>query len=705
MSRLEFRVAVDTPRPRAAVAMVALASATLAITGQIHTWALGVALLALGWAAARGLRPAPWQRERWLLNGALAACLAAALVVGWLGEARIVALAHFALLAQALQLVDARPRRTEFLLVALAVFQVTLAANLTDSVFFPPLLVAFTVAAVWTLVVHTLRAEALEAGDPDAARRALSRGLERTTILASLCCVLLSLTLFPLLPRVRSGTLFARGYGATVARSGFSERVELGDIGRIRLDPTRVMRVTTLEGPVASPAERYWRGLAFDRFDGRRWSITPSVRSPVQGDPEIGVDLGGPRRRGSRAVQQIAREELPSGVLFTPGLPAAFRGAVGRLERDANRSLHAPAAAGKRVLYHVVSELLELPDAALAAERAAAPNADARYLQLPAFDPRVAALAREITARAETDAARVRAVESWLRGHGVYTDAPPDFGARGSPVEGFLLERTEGHCEYFASAMVVLLRSVGVPARIVNGFAGGEVNPVGGFLEVAQSDAHTWVEVPFEDSGWVRYDPTPLDLRLASAAALRDSAGFGDLVSTLELWWFRNVVDFDRGHQARAVRSVWLAWHRWRRGGPSPALEDETDPFAMELPTAPLVGIALTGLLAGALLADLRRRRLRRPERLPAAYARALRLLARRGHVRGASQTARDFSAGVATRLPRAGAAAFGRLTEAYLAERFGGRGAADAGDALRALRDSLRAPDEDPALRTTAST
>jgi transglutaminase-like putative cysteine protease len=691
VSRLEFRVAVDSPRPRSALAMVGLASATLAITGHIQPWALVLCAFALGWAIRRGARPAAWQRNRWLLNGALAGCVTAALTVELMGGALIVALAHFALLAQGLQLVDARPRRTEFLLVALAIFQVTLAANLTDSVLFPPVLVAFTVAAVWTLVVHTLRAEALEAGEPEAARRVLSRGLERTTLVASLCCVLLSLALFPLLPRVRSGAIFDKGFGIQVVSSGFSDRVELGDIGRIRLDPTRVMRVTTVEGPVAAVNERYWRGLSFDRFDGRRWSITPALRTPVQGDAEIGVDLGGPRRRGSRVVQQIAREEIRSGVLFTPGVPAAFRGAVGRLERDANRSLHAPAAAGKRVLYHVVAELSQPSDGELALDVVESPKGDPRYFQLPPLDPAVAALAQEIVSGQTNDAARVRAVESWLRSRGRYTDSPPDFGDDRSPVEAFLLERSEGHCEYFASAMVVLLRSAGMPARIVNGFAGGHSNALGGFLEVAQSDAHSWVEVPFHQAGWVRFDPTPPDLRLASAEALRDSAGWTELASALELWWFRNVVDFDRGHQARAVRSVWIAWHRWRKGEAPPELLGDEDPFSIMVPTAPLWGAALVLLLGGALAADLRRRRRRRRQRLPAAYARALRLLARRGHVRGEAETARGFASALVERVPPAAADSFRRITDAYLAQRFGHATPGGEQAELRILRDSLR--------------
>ncbi len=691
MTRLEFRVAVDTPRPRAAFAMVGLATATLAITGQLATWTLAV-------CAAAGLysfwrkRPAPWQRNAWLLNGLLAACITVAAALYANGSALIVALAHFTALVQGLQLLDARPRRTEFLLVALAIFQVTLGANLTDSAFFPPLLIAFTVAVVWTLVVHTLRAEALEAGEPEGAQRALSRGLERTTLLASLGCVLLSMALFPLLPRVRSGAFFDRGFGPTTAISGFSERVELGELGRIRLDPTPVLRVTTLEGRVATAGERYWRGLAFDHFDGRRWSVTPKLRASVAGDPEIGVDLGGPRRRGQRVVQQLAREPIESGVLFTPGLPAAFRGAVGRLRRDANRSLHASATRGKRVLYHVVADLTEPDDAALAADRVQAPDGDPRLLQLPVLDPRVAELARELMAGHATDAERVRAIENWLRNEGRYTDTPPDFGDGASPLEGFLLERAEGHCEYFASAMVVLLRSAGLPSRIVNGFAGGHANSLGGFVELAQSDAHTWVEVPYAEAGFVRYDPTPSELRLASADALRDRARLSELASAIELWWFRNIVDFDRGHQARAVRSAWLAWHRWRRADDDPEAEVEDDAWALVLPTAPLWGLLVVLGLGGAAAADLRRRRRHARPALPPDYGRALRLLARRGHVRGESEAARDFARRLGESLPPEGVRAFEQITEAYLAERFGGAARQREPAAWRTLRSQLRA-------------
>ena len=169
MSRLEFRSSVQAVRPRSALLMVAIATVTLAATGQIREWTLAIATGAIALGTLRHGRVAAWQTDARLLNTALVGCLAVGAGLWLQGELALIALAHFVVLTQGLQLLDARPRRSEFLLVALAVFQVITAANLTDSAFFPLLLVGFTVSVVWTLLVHTIRAEALEAGCPEAA--------------------------------------------------------------------------------------------------------------------------------------------------------------------------------------------------------------------------------------------------------------------------------------------------------------------------------------------------------------------------------------------------------------------------------------------------------------------------------------------------------------------------------------------------------
>src|SRR5262245_3384750 len=315
VSRRVFRGAVAAPRPTSAWVLVSVASASLWITGQLDRGAIAAQVLALAFSFLRRGRPFAWQRSPVSLNVGMLAIVAETIAVALRGAPSTVALAHFAALTQGLQLLDARPRSTEYLLVALALFQVILASNLTDSVFFPPLLVAFLLAAVWTLLVHTLRSEAIEAGDPGAVTRAITPGLLRTTLLASGVSVLLALALFVALPRLRSNVVSGPGIGRAFAAAGFSSRVELGDLGRIRGDPAIAMRIETLRGALPAPTERYWRGLAFDRFDGTAWSITPPGRLPVAGSPEGGVAFG-PRPKVVNLVQRIVREPVEAGVLF-----------------------------------------------------------------------------------------------------------------------------------------------------------------------------------------------------------------------------------------------------------------------------------------------------------------------------------------------------------------------------------------------------
>jgi transglutaminase-like putative cysteine protease len=674
--------------------MVSTASSTLWITRQLHPWALACQVIAIVASLTLRRRPHSWQQSAVALNLGMLAVVVATIAVAVGGEPAIVALAHFAALTQGLQLLDARPRRSEFLLVALALFQVLLASSLTDSVFFVPLLACFVVATAWTLIVHTLHTEALEAGMPSALPAALTPGLLRTTLLASAASIVLALLLFVLLPRMDSALTRGVGLGANTALVGFSDRVELGDLGRIRQDRSLALRIETLKGEAPALREAYWRGLAFDTFDGRSWSIRSPRRQLVARSTELGVGL--PARRGVvNLIQRIVREPVASGVLFSAGEALALHGPLRYVERDVNGGLYAASQARDRLRYTVSSQTRSPSDADLLQDRSRPPAEEgARFLALPPFDPAVARLAEQIVAGRAEDAARVRALEDYLRRTGRYTDTPPRLSAHDprSPVEAFLLGERAGHCEYFATAMVVLSRSLGIPARLVNGFAGGENNRIGGFVELSRADAHAWVEVHYERAGWVRYDPTPPDLRL------RRAAGFWfdplrSLGSAIELWWFQRVVDFDRSDQLRALRSGWLAWRRLRTG--AAAAEPRS---LLSLGEWRFAKVWVVRLIAGALAALvvtwlLRRRRWHRSRpTLPRSYARALRLLERRGLVREASATAHDFARQVRGVVSPAAAAAFDALTDAYLEERFGGRVALLAPSQYRRLRAALRA-------------
>ena len=686
MSRGSFRARVGAPRPTSAWVLVVVASATLWITRQLDAWAVAVQVAAILVSLWRREAPFAWQKSAAVLNLGMVGISSATVAVALRGEPSTIGLAHFAALTQGLQLLDARPRHTEFLLVTLALFQVILASNLTDSVFFPPLLVAFVLAAVWTLLVHTLRTEALEAGDASGIGRERLPGLAPMTLLASGLSVVLALAMFVALPRLRSNIVRGPGLGTSLAAAGFSDSIQLGEIGRIRRDPRVVMRIETLEGDPPLPGAGYWRGLAFDHFDGRTWSITPPNREIFPGSSELGVAFGR-RPDAIDLVQRIVREPVESGVLFAAGELRRLQGTVRRLERDSSGGIYATGQSHERVRYTVSSERREWGDSALRRDRAEAdPRQRRRDLQLPVLSPAVIALAQRIAAGHEHDADRVRAIERHLIQNGRYTDEPPN-PAGAPPIEAFLLGQLAGHCEYFATSMVLLVRSLGIPARIVNGFAGGRDNPIGGFLEVTRSDAHTWVEVRYARAGWVAYDPTPADLRARPVAAVSLAERARQLASAVELWWFQRVVGFDRSDQVNGLKQMWLAW-QVARGEHTPHAAAPSAGAGLDRIPVPLALAALGA--ACAALAVARGRRRRSAPALPAWYARALRLLARRGHRRAPAVTARAFARQVREREPAAAAAAFDALTEAYLAQRFGGHAAA--GEVhLAALRAGFR--------------
>jgi transglutaminase-like putative cysteine protease len=693
VSRRSFRIDVAEPRPASAWALVTVASATLWITQQLAPWVVAVQVTFLLYTLAVRTRPRPWQQNPIALNVGMFFVVAVTIDVAFRGGPSTIALAHFAALTQALQLVDARPRRTEFLLVALALFQVVLASNLTDSVFFPPLLVAFVFATAWTLIVHTLRSEALEADERTAVSRALTPGLVKMTLFASGMSIVLALALFVLLPRLRSSVVTGSNISPVVATAGFSDKVELGELGSIRKDSTVVMRVETIEGRAPERAQAYWRGLAFDDFDGRWWSITPATRDPVPGSVEGGVTFGRHPDQFNLA-QTIVREPVEAGVIFGIGEKRALQGTVRRLQSDVNGGLYAAGQSHERIRYTISTERTDWRDAALRKDIAIAPRwAGDRYYQLPELSAAVENLAHEITRDAETDADRVRALERYLLANGRYSDTPPALDAsRGrSPLEDFLFRDMAAHCEYFASALVVLARSVRLPARLVNGFAGGRRNRIGGFVEVSRSDAHAWVEVHFLRAGWVRYDATPPDLRARATAPASFDERIRELASAMELWWFQRVVGFDRSDQIHAVKRAWLAWQKTKPGSDrkraAGTIFTRWKGFG-EAPWREGVVLVLCAGAAGAALwrltPDPRHRG------IPAAYASALRLLARRGLHRGASATARDFTAAVRAAIPPAGPV-FAALTETYLAERFGGRMGPSIPEHLNELRERLR--------------
>ena len=702
MTRSDFRGAVEAPRPAAAWAMSIVASATLWITEQLPLWIIALQILTFGLSYFTRNQPPAFRKSPIWLNIFMAGITTVTIRSALAGNPATISLAYFTSLAQGLQLLDARPRKSEFVLVALALFQVILASNLTDSVFFPPLLIIFLATVTWTLLVHTLMMEATEAGDPAAASRAITTDLRRVTIIATCASLVLAGALFLILPRLKTNMLRG-GSGTSISLSGFSDRVSLGDVGQIRKDSSVVMRIQALDGELPPASENYWRGLAFDRFDGTNWAISSperlASRRPVTGIGRFGIELsvddGSPL-----LAQRIVREPVQAGVLFTPGLVQRIEGPFQNLELDRNGAVYLPGRGDERIRYTIWGHGSERDADRLRRDRATpplepyagGPRPALRYLQLPPLDAAVHERARAITQAVEGDFERALAIRDSLRESGRYTDSPPPLGdEETSPIEAFLLGDLEGHCEYFASAMVVLARSEGLPARLVNGFAGGLPNEVGGFIEVSRADAHAWVEIHFEEAGWVRFDPTPPDLRLRVADTLSTWQRLAQVGSAIELWWFQRVVDFDSADQIGALRGLWAKWREKRtQDSKNAPVTDKRDRF--ENPFRGIDPVVFFAIFAGLLLAVAAWRKPRGGplEAVPETYRRAQKILAKAGWERDATVSARSFLERLSDGLPAEGWQAFKTITDHYLAERFGAREPVDLRAELEALQDAV---------------
>ena len=353
---------------------------------------------------------------------------------------------------------------------------------------------------------------------------------------------------FPRIPRNWSGPNL-RG---EAQMAGFSDEVSLGEYGtRIEANPEVVLRVEFPDGVPTSPGSLHWRGRSYDHFDGVRWSRTRGISSAVP--PAVYWTRWG--RGGTR--QQIFGGPPGAPVLFGlhPILDVRERPGM-RSMRDLTGDMRFWGIADP--VYTVISGPALPPESALRSAGEGSAPSEWAYLQLPRLDGRVALLADSLTRGLATRYDRARAVEQFFKREFRYTLDLPRNRSQTS-LEYFLFERKTGHCEYFSTAMAVLLRSAGIPARNVNGFLGGTWNRDGGYLAVTQNDAHSWVEVWFPELGWVPFDPTPAGSRAASVASESRGAAFGDaraFFDALEHRWNRWVVNYNLQRQFEVFQRV-----------------------------------------------------------------------------------------------------------------------------------------------------
>ena len=478
----------------------------------------------------------------------------------------VTALAHLIVFLSAVKLLQVKKDRDWVFLYLISFFEVLLAAGLSFSPVFLGTLTLYLLcglSAVTAFEIQKARrsipfTETRLLVPPDSRVFKKGRRSWRSTEAARLPFVAvallffifaLALPLFLVAPRSGAAAL-TRSSGGISNFIGFSENVTLGQIGTLKQDDGLVMRVRIEESQ--PPRNLRWRGVALDEFTGKAWKKSAPAR---QNDivPERG---GGFYQLGTTpAIHRITRqtfflEPLESPVLFAAPRVVALQGDLPFLRIDGEGSLQSRRRDFERVMYQALSDTTEPRMDELRQDRNPYPMSYYRYLQLPdTLDPRIELLATSIILRANAstryDAAK--AIESHLQREYAYSlemkAAGPD------PLADFLFNVKSGHCEYYSTAMAVLLRTRGVAVRVVNGFLPGEYNAAAGAYTVRQSDAHSWVEVYFpETNSWVTFDPTPSagrmePMRTGIAAQLEKYA------EALELLWFQYVVGYDKQEQ------------------------------------------------------------------------------------------------------------------------------------------------------------
>jgi len=495
-------------------------------------WATAVLVLLLIWRAFLTLTQRPIPSRLLMLPLLLAAGGAVFLqyrtVVGQ--QAGVT----FLLLLMALKLLEMRARRDIFVVIFLSFF-ILLTQFLNGQEIHVAAMALLAVVALFFVLISVN----LDETDLPAGRKFKMVGM---TLLKA---IPLTAALFVLFPRI-SGPLWGTPGDSATGSTGLSNSMSPGSISRL-LESTEIAFRAKFDGTTPSNDKLYWRGPVFGTFNGRTWA-------PLQ------------QQRPSDALPASVRGDARSTVSYTVTLEPHNRDWLFALDAPAM-----PPVTGEfrtritpelQVLASdLVRQRLRYDMRSFTSYRF---NADASeveqrsWLDLPpTYNPRTLQLAEEIRSRSGNNAEIVRATLDHLRRGGYqYTLSPPRLGR--NSIDEFLFDTRQGYCEHYASAFVFMMRALDIPARVVTGYQGGELNPVDGFVTVRQSDAHAWSEVWLQGRGWVRVDPT------AIVAPMRIDQGASEIARQSGISLPGGVGSFS---WLRSIRFNWEAvqnsWNQW----------------------------------------------------------------------------------------------------------------------------------------------
>jgi hypothetical protein len=482
-------------------------------------------------------------------------------------------LARLILSLAGIKILQRKSERDWMFLYLMAFFEVLLAAGLSISVGYIAAFGAFIFVMACTIVLFQIRKTARLTVEnctaklkPSIADSSEDLPMRRVVLAAVALIVLISVVAIPMffvLPRV-SGAGLGGITDSVSAMSGFSDSVRLGGIGRIQQNDSVVMRVR-IENEL--PSEIRWRGIALDTFDGQFWSRSKTaLREPRLKNERDLIQVDSAKRQDGMTLQTIYLEPIDTPVIFGLYRMVGVQGNFPVLYRDFAGAITFQQANRERVSYKVLSDTV-FPNAARLREDRAPYSADlANYLQLPKdLDPRIVDLAQRVSGEAVNRYDAASATERYLQTQFGYTLEQKAGGD--DPLADFLFNVREGHCEYFATAMAIMLRTQGIATRVVNGFQRGDYNDTADVYVVRQRHAHSWVEVYFPgNDSWVAFDPTPAAGQFSSDSFAGITDQVRKYMEALETFWIQYFVAFDNQEQRSLFVSVRNGFNQYQSG-------------------------------------------------------------------------------------------------------------------------------------------
>ena len=533
-----------------------------------------------------------------------------------------------------LKLLETRTHRDAAVAAFLAYFLVITNFLYTQSVFTAVLMGVSLLATTATLVGF-------------AAPQREPRANLRTAAVLLAQAVAPAIALFLLFPRVQ-GPLWGLPQDAYAGMTGLSETMSPGTLSNLAQSDAIAFRAE-FEGDAPLHALRYWRGPVLWDFDGRTWSIGPDYR----GTPPL------PREGRATYRYTVVLEPHNRTWLFALETAASVPERA-RMTFDGQVLANTPVRT--RLRYDLTSVIAPEP------ARTEVRGGLSRAMRIPPVsNPRAQALATQWQSESKSDEEVVgRAIEFLRAGRFTYTLEPPLLGAHS--VDEFLFDTRAGFCEHFASAFTFLMRAAGLPARVVTGYQGGDLNPYDRIVTVRQWDAHAWSEVFLRGRGWVRVDPTaaamPRRIESGVARAVPQNSAMPLMMQT-NMEWLR-----EARYRWEAVAHKWNVWvlgynpERQRDLMQWVGIRD-ADWRTMTAALFSILGVITLGLLVWSL------RRFARPDPVQKAWRAFCRKLAKRGVERALHEGPRDYTVRAARSVPDARRTIL-RIGELYIGLRYG---------------------------------